>query len=148
MIQLHSAYAAINRDEPVRMSSSSGGLFTLIAQDVLSRGGAVFGAAMTEELKVAHICVEDIQGLSALRGSKYVRSHLGDAYARVKSILEDGRPVLFTGTPCQIGGLRNYLKRDYDLLLCQDLICHGAPQPKVWETYLRFREKQAGVVAV
>lgn len=148
MIKLHQAYAAIYDNDTVRMASSSGGIFTLIAQSVLEKGGVVFGAAITEQMQVAHICVERSEDLAALRGSKYVRSQLGNTYAQAKEILETGRPVLFTGTPCQIAGLRQYLQKDYENLLCQDLICHGAPMAKIWSTYLRFRENQAGTRAV
>lgn len=147
MIQMHSAYAAIYNNDAIRMASSSGGIFTLIAEDVLSRGGVVFGAAVTEDLRICHICVETPDQLARLRGSKYVRSHLGQVYAQAKAFLEAGRPVLFTGTPCQIGGLRQYLKQDYDHLLCQDLICHGTPMAQVWEKYVRYREKIAGAKA-
>lgn len=145
---MKSAYAAICREEAIRMASSSGGVFSLIARDVLSRGGVVFGAAVTEGLQIAHICVESAQQLHRLRGSKYVRSQLADVYSQAKACLQAGRPVLFTGTPCQIGGLRAYLKEDYENLLCQDLICHGAPMASVWEHYVNYREKKAGAKAV
>lgn len=147
-MKLHQAYAAIYDNDEIRLSSSSGGVFTLIAEEVLRRGGAVFGAAMTEELQVKHICVETAEELSRLRSSKYVRSQLGDHYSHAKALLEAGRLVLFTGTPCQISGLRQFLGKDYENLLCQDLVCHGAPMEKLWRTYLRFREKQAGARAV
>lgn len=142
------AYAAINNNEEVRHVSSSGGVFTLLAEDVLARGGVVFGAAVTEQLRIAHIPVESVAQLHRLRGSKYVRSHLGNSYKQVEEYLCSGRPVLFTGTPCQIGGLKAYLKEDYDNLLCQDLICHGAPMADVWEKYVQYRQQQAGARAI
>lgn len=141
------AYAAINTDETVRKASSSGGVFTLLAEDVLARGGVVFGAAVTEQMRIAHIPVENREELHLLQGSKYVRSHLGDSYKKAEEYLKAGKPVLFTGTPCQIAGLKAYLKCDYDNLLCQDLICHGAPMAEVWEKYVQYRQRQAGAKA-
>ena len=142
------AYAAINSNEVIRKESSSGGVFTLLAEDVLARGGVVFGAAVTEQMRIAHIPVERAEQLHRLRGSKYVRSHLGDSYKKAEEYLKAGRPVLFTGTPCQIAGLKAYLKCDYDNLLCQDLICHGAPMADVWEKYVQYRQQQAGAEAI
>ena len=137
------AYAAINNDEDVRLKSSSGGIFTLIAQEVIARGGAVFGAAFDGDFKVKHILVETIGDLEKLRGSKYVQSKIGDAYKLAKKLLEGGRLVLFSGTPCQISGLKSYLGKPYENLILQDIICHGAPSPKVWDRYIKFREEKA-----
>lgn len=147
MIKQYHPYAAINNNEAVRMASSSGGVFTLIAEDVLAKGGAVFGAGWDPDMHLTHICVEQAEDLAKLRGSKYVRSQLGDSYAKAKEMLDAGRPVLFSGTPCQLAGLRNYLDQDYPHLISQDIICHGAPMPQVWEKYLRFREAKAGAKA-
>lgn len=141
------AYAAINTEEAVRSVSSSGGVFTLLAEDVLARGGVVFGAAVTEQMQVAHIPVEQVEQLHRLQGSKYVRSQLGDSYKQAQEYLQAGRPVLFTGTPCQIAGLKAYLKQDHENLLCQDLICHGAPMADVWKKYVQYRQQQAGAKA-
>lgn len=141
-------YAARSNDEALRLSSSSGGIFTLLAEAVLDRGGVVFGAAVTENLEIRHIAVETPGALSRLRGSKYVRSRLGDSYRQAKEYLEAGRTVLFTGTPCQIGGLRAYLRKDYVNLFCQDLACHGAPMEWVFENYIKHRASQAESKAV
>lgn len=138
------AYAAYNQDEKIRLDSSSGGVFTLIAEDIINRGGVVFGACFNEKFHVIHDYVETIADLSKFRGSKYVQSKIGDTYKKAKEFLDGGRSVLFTGTPCQIGGLKAYLKTDYDNLICQDIICHGVPSPKVWHQYVKFREKRAG----
>ena len=138
-------YAVVNLDESVRAESSSGGAFSLFAQQILSAGGAVFGAALSEDCRrVEHICVEDEAGLERLRMSKYVQSSIGSCYAQAGEMLKAGRQVLFSGTACQIEGLRSYLGRDYLNLLCIDLICHGVPSPKVWEQYVQFREQKAG----
>ncbi len=137
------AYAVLNRDDATRAQSSSGGVFYLLAQTVLSQGGVVFGAKYNEDFSVSHGYAENLQDVRAFMGSKYTQSEIGDAYARAKSFLQEGRLVLFTGTPCQIGGLKAYLRKDYDNLICQDIICHGVPSPLVWKKYVDFREAKA-----
>lgn len=141
-------YGAMCRDEALRLSSSSGGIFTLLAEAVLRRGGVVFGAAFTDNMVVQHIGVEKAEDLQKLRGSKYVRSRMGSSYKQAKDCLEAGRTVLFTGTPCQIAGLKAYLREDYVNLICQDLACHGAPMEWVWENYVNLRQWQANTPAV
>lgn len=141
-------YAAICKDDTLRHSSSSGGVFSLLAEAVLRRGGVVFGAAVTENMEVRHIAVTAPEELSRLRGSKYVRSRLGNSYQQAKEHLEAGKTVLFTGTPCQIAGLKAYLKSDYVNLICQDLACHGSPMEQAWKSYVNYRENQAGSKAV
>lgn len=131
------AWACVCREEGIRKKSSSGGIFTLLAEQILEQGGIVYGAAFDRDWNVAHIPVERTEELEKLQGSKYVQSRIGDCYRDAKSRLESGRPVYFSGTPCQIDGLKAYLKTDYDNLYCQDIICHGAPSPKVWQTYLK-----------
>jgi len=138
------AFSCINKDEHVRMQSSSGGVFTLIAEYVINMGGVVFGAAFDEQWNVCHICVDKIDDLHKLRGSKYLQSTIGQSYTKVKELLNAGRSVLFSGTPCQIGGLKSYLGKEYDNLILQDLICHGVPSPMIWQTYLRFRKAERG----
>ncbi|WP_295095192.1 Coenzyme F420 hydrogenase/dehydrogenase, beta subunit C-terminal domain [Ruminococcus sp.] len=138
------AIAAINLNEEIRLRSSSGGIFTLLAENIIAQGGVVFGAAFADDFKsVRHICVNDIADLDKLRGSKYVQSKIGDTYKQAKDYLDSGRKVLFTGTPCQIGGLYSYLRTPYENLFTQDIICHGVPSPMVWEKYVVFREKQS-----
>lgn len=138
-------YAMINEDEDIRKESSSGGIFTLIAEEILAKDGVVFGAAMTEDCRsVQHILVKNETELHKLRGSKYVQSTIGECYKRAKDYLENGRFVLFTGTPCQVEGLKGYLGRKYENLICMDLICHGVPSPQVWEKYVDYREALAG----
>ena len=130
------AYACINKDDDTRMQSSSGGVFTLLAEYVLEKGGAVFGAAFDETLNVRHTVVVSKDELYRLRGSKYVQSRIGDTYKSVKEYLNGETPVLFTGTPCQISGLKAYLGKEYDNLITQDIICHGVPSPGIWQKYL------------
>lgn len=139
-------YAAINRDEGVRSQSSSGGVFTLLAEYILAQGGVVFGAAMADDQhSVRHIAVETPEGLAALRGSKYLQSTIGNTYGEAKQALQAGRKVLFTGTPCQIEGLKSFLQgKEYPNLYCMDVICHGVPSPLVWQTYVSEQETRAG----
>ncbi len=136
-------YAAINKSEEVVKNSSSGGVFTSIAQYVLQNNGIVFGAAFNEKLEVEHIPIESEQELWKLQGSKYVQSKIGNVYEKVKEYLNQKRLVLFTGTPCQIAGLKSFLGNDYENLICQDIICHGVPSPRVWDLYLKYRKEKA-----
>lgn len=130
-------YAAKNRDEDTRKQSSSGGVFTLLARKVLAEGGIVYGARFDGAWDVCHSAAETEEGLAALRESKYVQSHMGDTFRDVRRHLEAGRAVLFTGTSCQVAGLKRFLRRDYgQLLLTADCLCHGVPSPKVWRKYL------------
>jgi len=133
-----SAYAVINKEELIRKNSSSGGVFNLIARQILSTGGVVYGAGFNENFDVQHKRIECIDQINELMGSKYVQSELGESYKLVEKDLKDGKKVLFTGTPCQIGGLKAYLGKEYENLLTQDLICHGVPSPKVWGNYKKY----------
>lgn len=129
-------FAAINTDEKIRQQSSSGGIFTLIAEKVIDEGGVVFGARFNQNWEVVHDYTETKEGLSCFRGSKYVQSNLGNSFNQAKSFLDTGRKVMFTGTPCQIAGLKNFLRKSYDNLLAVDVVCHGVPSPVVWKEYL------------
>lgn len=136
-------YAVINNNEPVRMQSSSGGIFTLIAEYVLERGGVVFGARFDSDWNVIHDYTETKEGLARFRGSKYVQSNVGNSFNQVKAFLDSGREVLFSGTPCQVAGLKNYLRKPYSNLLTVDLVCHGVPSPEVWRKYLQETIRKA-----
>jgi coenzyme F420-reducing hydrogenase beta subunit len=129
-------YAAKNPDEPIRRESSSGGMFTLLAEAVILRGGVVFGARFNEKWEVIHDYTENKEGLAEFRGSKYVQSRIGNTYIQAREFLEAGRVVMFSGVPCQIAGLKGFLQKDYDNLVTVDLVCHGVPSPKVWQRYL------------
>ncbi len=129
-------YAAKHCDENIRLASSSGGVFTFIAEKVIDEGGVVFGARFNDQWEVIHDYVETKEKLSCFRGSKYVQSRIGDTYKQVLHFLQSGRKVLFTGTSCQIAGLKLFLRKEYDNLLTTDVICHGVPSPKVWKRYL------------
>ncbi len=137
-------FAAINKNVETRISSSSGGIFTLLAEEIINNGGVVFGAAFADDFKsVEHIAVTEIKSLFKLRGSKYLQSQIGKAYKEAESYLKEGLPVYFSGTPCQIAGLYSYLGKEYENLYTQDLICHGVPSPYVWKKYVEYREKIA-----
>lgn len=133
------SYAVYNTDENIRMKSSSGGIFTLLAELVINDKGIVYGAAFDDNFEVEHIRVETIDGLEKLRGSKYVQSKCDGIYKLCKQDLDDGTQVLFTGTPCQIAALKTFLKKDYVNLLCMDIVCHGVPSRMVWRKYLEHR---------
>lgn len=138
------AFGAIANDLPLRLSSSSGGVFTILAQKIISEGGVAFGAAMSSDFySVEHICARDSSELEKLRGSKYLQSNMGTQFSEVKKLLQNGTTVMFTGTPCQIAGLRAFLSQDYPNLLCVDFICHGVPSVKIWEKYCHEIELHA-----
>ena len=137
-------YAAQNKNKEELLRSSSGGMFSVFAQEALSKGGVVVGCAFTEDLKAEHTVAFDKSGVDKMHGSKYVQSNMGDVYSQVKAILEDGKNVFFTGTPCQVDGLKRYLRKPYDNLLTVDLVCHGVPSPALLEEYISSTEKVNG----
>ncbi len=130
-------FAAKNPNEAVRAASSSGGVFTMLAERVIKSGGVVFGAAFDQQWKVVHTCATTIEGLQKFRGSKYLQSQTNNTFREAEAYLKQGRQVLYSGTPCQVAGLKRYLRKDYDNLLTVDFICHGVPSPGVFRTYLR-----------
>lgn len=138
------AYLAYANNEEMRLSSSSGGIFTILAELVLSDGGVVFGAAFDDDFMVHHIAVDTKEELPKLRGSKYLQSRIENNYAKAKHYLDAGQKVLFSGTACQIAGLKSYLRKEYDNLLTVDVLCHGVPSPKVWKKYLEEQKKMGG----
>lgn len=132
-----------HRDAAVREASSSGGAFTLLARAVLSDGGVVFGAVMNG-YGAEHAMAESAEDLAAMRGSKYVQSAMKDAYKYARDALKEGRPVLFTGTPCQTAGLISYLGSKPERLVLVDFVCHGVPSPKVLRAYMESVEVDSG----
>ncbi|MCS2450406.1 Coenzyme F420 hydrogenase/dehydrogenase, beta subunit C-terminal domain [Bacteroides thetaiotaomicron] len=139
-------YAAKNPNEQIRLSSSSGGIFTMLAEQILKENGIVFGARFDEKWEVEHDYADTLDGIAAFRGSKYVQSRIGDSYQRVEDFLRKGRKVLFSGTPCQVAGLKRFLhNKEYDNLLTVDVICHGVPSPLIWRKYLEETIRPKGV---
>lgn len=140
-------YAAMANDE-IRMKSSSGGMFTLLAEYILDKGGYVCGAAFAEDWSVHHIIVNNKQDLDKLRGSKYVQSNTESCYKAIKQLLENDKYVLFSGCPCQAAGLYTFLGKEYDKLLTVDILCHGAPSPGIWRKYLDDNFKKKNILNV
>lgn len=124
--------------------SSSGGVFPALAEAVVNDGGTVYGAVINPDMTVGHTEADDMAGVERMRGSKYVQSDLYAVFEDVKAVLEEGRRVLFSGTPCQVAGLRAYLERGYDRLLTVDCACHGVPSPGLWEKYVKALEVKYG----
>ena len=134
--------AAYAKDESVRLQSSSGGIFTVLAERVLDDGGVVVGVAQTAPTRFGHIVVDNKADLAKLRGSKYVQADVGLVYREVRSLLKAGRKVLFSGTPCQVAGLYAVLGSAASAdLFTVDIVCHGTPSVKVFEKYVREMEK-------
>lgn len=127
--------ACWTKNDNDRKKSSSGGAFSVLARKVLNSGGVVFGATMDKDLKVKHIYIDNVKDIYLLQGSKYVQSYLGDTYKQVRDFLKNNRKVLFTGTPCQVGGLHNFLRTKYDNLITVDMVCHGVPSQKAFDIY-------------
>lgn len=132
-------YAAKNSDSEVRYQSSSGGIFTLLAEQTIMDGGVVFGACWDKDWNVKHDYIDNINDLKKFRSSKYLQSVIGDNYLKVEQFLKTGRKVMFTGAPCQIAGLKHFLRKEYDNLLAVEVICHSVPSPGVWQQYLITR---------
>lgn len=147
---LPAAFAAWNRDEGIRRDSTSGGVFTALADYVLESGGVVYGAAMDGRQHLRHIACFRKEDLWRLRGAKYVQSDLGETFREIKAVLAAGRAVLFSGTPCQVDGLYRYLGCRPEKLITCDLVCHGVPSPGVWEDMARSIEtrRHKGLQAV
>ena len=131
-----STYATKNVNASIRMKSSSGGSFYLLAKEILDKNGIVVGAAYNSEQRVHHIIVKSIEELSKIMGSKYMQSTCKDIFPCVEEYLKRNVSVLFSGTPCQIAALKTYLGRDYEKLVCIDIVCHGVPSPAVWDAFI------------
>ncbi len=133
-----SAYAAISKDENIRAESSSGGIFTELAKPIIEQGGVIYGAAYDNNFNVKHICIDNTDNLSVLRGAKYAQSDMSDTFVEIADKLRKGQRVLFSGTPCQVGGLKSFVGNN-DNLFCIDFVCHSVPSPMVWQAYIKYR---------
>lgn len=136
------AYLGIHKEDKTLQNSSSGGVFSGVAQVFCTDDYRVFGAQFGEGLKVEHTHISHLSQMTKLRKSKYVFSDMGNSYREARDFLEVGMKVLFTGTPCQIAGLKLYLGKAYEHLLSVDVICHGAPSQKVFDSYIKFLESK------
>lgn len=153
---LANTYACFNKQQNIRSKSSSGGIFTVLASYVIKNDGIVYGVTYDENYMPIHRSAENLAEITQFLGSKYVQSNLGSCFQEAKEHLMQGRLVMFTGTPCQIRGLKGFLKKDYDNLITMDNICHGVPSPNVWRQHLNehgdykrirsveFRNKETG----
>ena len=131
-------YAASNINDKVKSNSSSGGIYPLLAEYVISNSGIVF-ASVYEGTAVKYISVDSIEDIPGTQGSKYAPSDLQDTFIHIKEALNKGREVLFVGLPCHCAGLRTYLRKPYDRLLIMGIVCHGIPSPKALQYYLNER---------
>lgn len=139
-------YAMWSKEAKARESGSSGGIFGLLADEILKEEGVVFGAAFSEDFKsVIMTCTEDV-GLELLKKSKYVESRTGTVYKDVKKFLQQGRKVLYCGTACQIDGLKNYLQKEYKNLITCDFLCHGVSATGLYEKYIHDLERKNGLI--
>lgn len=137
------AYACKNNDNAVRVKSSSGGVFTVLSESVLSEGGVVYGVAFDKQFLTHHIRVDSMIDMVKLRRSKYLQSYVGDVFKNIKRDMTEGRKVLFSGTPCQCAGLNAYLEGNRENLIIVEVLCHGVPSPVIWKNYLDYRVKKS-----
>lgn len=148
-------YAALNPNNEIRLESSSGGIFTIISSMIIKQGGVVFGAVFDQNWEVYHTYTETEEKISAFRGSKYVQSRIEETFKQIENFLKRGRLVLFSGTSCQVLGLKRFLYKGYDNLLTIEIVCHGVSSPKIWREYFKslnlsqvgnvqFKDKRSG----
>lgn len=135
---LQLAYAVKNKNSEILMQSSSGGMFYGLADCIIKKGGIVFGAVFDEDFQAYHRQADNMEDVHYMMGSKYVQSDTRHTYSEAEKYLKQNKMVLYTGTPCQIAGIRNYLQKDYETLFCVSIICHGVPSPEVWKRYLSY----------
>ena len=135
-------YAAKNKNISEQKASSSGGIFSAIANYIIENNGVVYGSAFNDKIVVEHIRVNNKEDLAKLRGSKYVQSNTKNTFKETKKDLESNRLVLYSGTPCQIAGLKSFLNKEYNNLITIDVVCHGVPSPKIFNKYLKWLEKK------
>lgn len=135
-------YAAKNKNEHEQINSSSGGIFSVLADFVINNGGSVYGASFEDNFQLKHVRITKKENLFRLRGSKYLQSNVENVYTQIKNDLDKEFYVLFVGTPCQVGGLRNFLGKDYEKLIIVDLMCHGVPSQKIFDKYIVWLEEK------
>lgn len=130
-------FAAQNQNEDERRLSSSGGVFVMLAKKIIRQKGIVFGASFNEHWEVSMDCSDTEKGVKPFMGSKYVQCRIGNNYIKVRDYLKDGKKVLFCGTPCQVRGLKLFLRKEYENLITVDFVCHGVPSPGLFRWYLQ-----------
>ena len=140
------AYAAVHKDDEVLAKSTSGGAFTAIADAVFAQGGIVYGAAMLDGMQVKHIRTSGNDDFEGLRSSKYLQSDTGTTYQMVEQDLKQGKTVLYSGTPCQIDGLKNFLGKDCENLYTVDVVCHGVGSQAYFDKYMDYARERYGKI--
>lgn len=140
------AYAAVHKDSYILEKSTSGGAFTALADTIFSQGGVVYGAAMLNDMQVKHIRTENRTALAELRSSKYLQSDTGTTYQMVEQDLKQGKVVLYSGTPCQIDGLKCFLRKEYENLYTADIVCHGVGSQAYFDRYMEFAKERYGKI--
>lgn len=140
------AYAAVHKDDEVLAKSTSGGAFTAIADAIFAQGGIVYGAAMRDGMQVKHIRTSGKDDFEGLRSSKYLQSDTGTTYQMVEQDLKQGKTVLYSGTPCQIDGLKNFLRKDYENLYTADIVCHGVGSQAYFDKYMDYARERYGKI--
>lgn len=133
-------YAVKHKDETVRANSRSGGIFTALSDYVLNQNGIVYGCVLDNNFNACHVRATTEIERDLMRGSKYIQSMIGETFLQAKQDLEQGKLVLFSGTSCQIAGLKKFLNKKYETLICVDIVCHGVPSNKVWLDYIKYQE--------
>ena len=137
-------YAIRHKDENIRSDSRSGGVFTALSDYVLEQNGVIYGCVLADDFSAIHIRADNKQDRDRMRGSKYIQSKINDIYKSLKHDLDCERMVLFSGTSCQVAGLKGFLGKNYENLICIDIVCHGVPSPQVWKSYLSWQEMKNG----
>ena len=140
-------YILQHKDKEICQQSTAGGAFTEIATYVINQGGIVFGVELTEDYVVRHVGIENKGELVKFRNSKYVQSRIGDIFKQIKKELLKGRQVCFSGTPCQVEGLRGFLGKEYSNLILVDIVCRAVPSPGVWEKYIKYEVDNKGEIS-
>lgn len=138
----HRYFGVQVKNETIRYSSSSGGLFSVLAEYVIRLNGVVYGAGYDKDMRVVHQEVKELAQLKQIRGTKYVQSDMKEIYRSVETYLKEERWVLFCGTPCQAHALRLFLKKSYTKLILVDLVCYGVPSPGIWNDYVKYLERK------
>lgn len=135
-------FASYVEDKSERKKSASGALFYVLAKEILALNGVVYGAVMNDDFVVVHRGVQSIEELQTLRGSKYVQSNMLNCFHEIKTFLKESRIVYFTGTPCQVAGLKRYLRTDYSNLLTSDIVCHGIPSQLLFNKHIEYLKEK------
>lgn len=140
-------YVAVNKSKEQLLESSSGGIFAILMENFIQNDNYVCGCIFDENIKAKHILTNNIKLANKMKKSKYVQSDIGSVYKQIKEILNSStEKVLFTGTPCQVEGLKSFLSKEYDNLYTIDIICHGVPSPKIFEEHKKYINRKYGKI--